>query len=145
MLKSGKGGGAARWAPALIGRWEADRLAPLLAACVPRPAIYGAEIQPLRTCTPASGDTGDGRGLWSARGFGRREEVQYVLAGGQNAALTPQLLAVSSHPSTAGLAVPGRGKRSPYPRLPSSKSQRLYFKHPLPKPMLNWLEKALLV
>lgn len=81
----------------------------------------------------------------TAGGFGQREEVQDVLAGGQNAALTPQLLAISSHPSTAGLAVPGRGERSPYHRLPSSKSQRLYFKHPLPKPMLNWLEKALLV
>lgn len=29
VLKGGEGGGSAPWAPALIWRWEADRLAPL--------------------------------------------------------------------------------------------------------------------
>lgn len=70
VLKSGEGGGAAPWAPALIWQWEADRLAPLLAARAPRPAIYGAEIERVRTCTAASGpgDTGDGEGVWSEGG-----------------------------------------------------------------------------
>lgn len=74
VLRSGETGGAAPWAPALIWRREADMLAPLLAARVPRPAIYGAKIQCLRTCTAASGpgDTGKGERVWLEGGGARR-------------------------------------------------------------------------
>lgn len=73
VLRSSGRGGAAPWAPALIWRWEADMLAPLLAARVPRPAIYGAKIQRLRTCTAAwgPGDTASGEGVWSQGGGAR--------------------------------------------------------------------------
>jgi len=76
VLRSGEGGGAAPWAPALIWRWEADSPASLPAARVPCLAIYGAEIQCVPTCMVAS------RPRDVARGFARREEVQAGLAGG---------------------------------------------------------------
>lgn len=69
-------------APALICRWEADRLAPLPAARAPGRRFLGPRSSAyVHGCIPAQPP---------GRGFPWREEVQAVLAGGQNTAVTLQ-------------------------------------------------------